>query len=42
MTLWFVIHVPSGTQRQIYAHSSALAIEFTGWPALDCLAQEAR
>lgn len=39
--LWFVIHLPSNTQRQLYAPSAAMAIALTGWPERDCIAQDA-
>ena len=41
MKRWFVIHLPSNTQRHIYAPSAALAVALTGWPERDCIAQEA-
>lgn len=39
---WFVFHVPSCTQRTVYASSAAMAIALSGWPPVDCCAQEAR
>ena len=42
MKRWFVIHLPSNTQRQLYAPSAAMAIALTGWPEHLCIAQEAR
>lgn len=41
MRLWFVIHLPSGTQRQLYAPSASMAIALSGWPERDCTAEEA-
>lgn len=41
MKLWFVLHLPSGTQRQLYAPSAALAIALSGWPEHESIAQEA-
>lgn len=42
MKAWFVIHLPSGAQRQLYAPSAALAIALSGWPERETIAQEAR
>lgn len=42
MRLWFITHIPSGTQRQRYAESSAQAIGSTGWPPDECTAEETR
>lgn len=41
MRRWIVIHLPTNTQRPLFAPSAALAIAMTGWPERDCIAQEA-
>lgn len=39
---WFVTHVPSHTQREVIAPSAWVAIQLSGFPAHDCIAEEAR
>jgi hypothetical protein len=41
MRLFFVIYLPTNTQRQLFAPSAAMAIALTGWPEHLCIAQEA-
>lgn len=41
MRRWIVVHLPTNTQRQLYAPSASIAIALSGWPERDCIAQEA-
>lgn len=41
MKRWIVVHLPSGTQRPLFAPSAQMAIALSGWPERDCIAQEA-